>query len=191
MGKDLLTVKDFAEKAGVSVQSIYKKLAKTNNPIQRYLKVVDGVKYIEPRALEILYSPKAASAADDEEPPVVEETPPPKQAAPQQSKNSTDRILDLLEKQLEEQRRQLLEKDRQLQEKDNQIKSLLDRLEESSKIINQQQQLTAMNTQALLERNSSTASAADEAETPPPPIEVEVEQPTQKKSIWQRIFGKE
>ena len=46
MEKDLLTVKEFAELAGVSVQSIYKKLGKANNPIQRYLKVVDGVKYI-------------------------------------------------------------------------------------------------------------------------------------------------
>lgn len=66
-------------------------------------------------------------------------------------KNSTDRLLDILEQQLEEQRRQIQEKDIQIAAQNEQIKSLLARLEESSKIIDQQQKLTAMNTKALLE----------------------------------------
>ena len=144
MEKDLLTVKEFADLAGVSVQSIYKKLGKANNPIQRYLKVVDGVKYISRTALEVLYASGPAPRAEEREHTILDDE-------PQQMKNSTDRLLDILEQQLEEQRRQIQEKDIQIAAQNEQIKSLLARLEESSKIIDQQQKLTAMNTKALLE----------------------------------------
>lgn len=173
MENELLTIKDFADLAGVSVQSIYKKLRKENNPIQRYLKVVDGVKYIDRRAYEVLYSPAAVPTATNKEQPQTtveaEQTPPPK--------SSTDRILDILEQQLEEQRRQLQEKDNQIAEQNAQIKSLLARLEESSMIINQQQQLTAMNTKALMDADTAAAE-----QVPPPEVKV---------SIWKRLFGKD
>lgn len=186
MGKDWLTVKEFAELAGVSVQSIYKKLGKANNPIQRYLKVVDGVKYISYTAYEVLYSGSPAPrVAEQEQPPQMEEQP--------QVKSSTDRILDILEQQLEEQRRQLQEKDKQIAAQAEQINSLLARLEESSTIINQQQQLTAMNIKGLLAAEPTPAPATEEEppqqpevaeEMPPPP-------PPQKKGFWSRLFGKE
>lgn len=175
MENELLTIKDFADLAGVSVQSIYKKLRKENNPIQRYLKVVDGVKYIDRKAYTVLYSPAAAptteKASQIEAKADAEQTPPPK--------SSTDRILDILEQQLEEQRRQLQEKDNQIAEQNAQINSLLARLEESSRIINQQQQLTAMNTKALMKADSTTAEAE---QVPPPKV---------KASIWERLFRKD
>lgn len=186
MEKNLLTVKEFADLAGVSVQSIYKKLGKANNPIQRYLKVVDGVKYIERRAYAILYSSAPAPTAAEEAPPaIVEEQTPPQPGeseAPPPPKSSTDRILDILEQQLEEQRRQLQEKDKQIAAQADQINSLLARLEESSQIINQQQQLTAMNVKALSGGESKEEPAAvdvepqpqpqpEEKQTPPPPPE--------------------
>jgi len=144
VGEEFLTVKEFAELAGVSVQSVYKKLGKSNNPIQRYLKVVDGVKYISRTALDVLYASGPAPRAEEREQSILDDE-------PQQMKNSTDRLLDILEQQLEEQRRQIQEKDIQIAAQNEQIKSLLARLEESSKIIDQQQKLTAMNTKALLE----------------------------------------
>lgn len=175
MENELLTIKDFADLAGVSVQSIYKKLRKENNPIQRYLKVVDGVKYIDRKAYTVLYSPAAAPTVENakkiDAKADAEQAPPPK--------SSTDRILDILEQQLEEQRRQLQEKDNQIAEQNAQINSLLARLEESSRIINQQQQLTAMNTKALMDADSTAA----EAEQVPPP--------KTKISIWERLFGKD
>jgi hypothetical protein len=175
MEKQFLTVKELAELAGVSVQSIYKKLGKPNNPIQRYCKVVDGVKCIDRRALDILYN--AATVAREAE--TVE--PVPQVEEPPKSQNSTDRLLDILERQLEEQRRQLQEKDNQIAEQNKQISSLLARLEDCSRIIDQQQQLTAMNTQALLT-----------AETVEPEKETEIvePQPPQKQSFWGRLFGK-
>lgn len=200
MEKDLLTVKEFADLAGVSVQSIYKKLGKANNPIQRYLKVVDGVKYIERRAYAILYSSAPAPTAAEEAPPaIVEEQTPPQPGeseTPPPPKSSTDRILDILEQQLEEQRRQLQEKDKQIAAQADQINSLLARLEESSQIINQQQQLTAMNVKALSGGESKKEPAAVDVEpqpqpqpeekqtTPPPP-------PPEKKGFFSFFKRKE
>ena len=200
MEKNLLTVKEFADLAGVSVQSIYKKLGKANNPIQRYLKVVDGVKYIERRAYAILYSSAPAPTAAEEAPPaIVEEQTPPQPGeseAPPPPKSSTDRILDILEQQLEEQGRQLQEKDKQIAAQADQINSLLARLEESSQIINQQQQLTAMNVKALSGGESKEEPAAVDVEpqpqpqpeekqtTPPPP-------PQEKKGFFSFFKRKE
>ena len=181
MEKNLLTVKEFADLAGVSVQSIYKKLGKANNPIQRYLKVVDGVKYIERRAYAILYSSAPAPTAAEEAPPaIVEEQTPPQPGeseAPPPPKSSTDRILDILEQQLEEQRRQLQEKDKQIAAQADQINSLLARLEESSQIINQQQQLTAMNVKALSGGESKEEPAAVDVEPQPQPEEKQTTPP--------------
>ena len=181
MEKDLLTVKEFADLAGVSVQSIYKKLGKANNPIQRYLKVVDGVKYIERRAYAILYSSAPAPTAAEEAPPaIVEEQTPPQPGeseTPPPPKSSTDRILDILEQQLEEQRRQLQEKDKQIAAQTEQINSLLARLEESSQIINQQQQLTAMNVKALTGGESKEEPAAVDVEPQPQPEEKQTTPP--------------
>lgn len=192
MENDLLTIKEFAEFAGVSVQSIYKRLSKPDNPIQRYLTTVERVKYIQRKAYYVLYNPEAAPAAEDKEPqPVEQEQPQEKQEQPK-PKNSTDRILDILERQLEEQRRQLQEKDNQIAAQNEQIKSLLERLEDSTRIINQQQQLTAMNTKALL----GTDKTADEPAAPveveqEPPKQQEQTPPPQKRSFWQRLFGGE
>lgn len=215
MEKDLLTIKDFAQLAGVSVQSIYKKIGKPNNPIQRYLVVVDGLKYIRRSALDVLYSPAPASAVSLEEQP-------PQNDEPAQTKSGTDRLLDILETQLADQRRQLEEKDKQIADQSRQISQLLEQLAESTKIINQQQQLTAMNTQFLLgqpaaatgteeeppaeitdppaaaedprpvRENPPPTPAAEEEELPAAPASTgtEEEQPPRKLGFFQRIFGK-
>ena len=176
MEKDLLTIKDFAQLAGVSVQSIYKKIGKPNNPIQRYLVELNGLKYIRRAALDVLYSPAPAAAASPAE---VEEQPP-QTDEPAKTKSSTDRLLDILEQQLEDQRRQLAE---------------------NAKIINQQQQLTAMNTQFLL--GQPAAATGEEVEPPAEEAAPTQEQnaaaaapaeitpdPPQKLGFFQRIFGK-
>lgn len=215
MDKDLLTIKDFAQLAGVSVQSIYKKIGKPNNPIQRYLVVVDGLKYIRRSALDVLYSPAPASAVSLEEQPAQNDE-------PAQTKSGTDRLLDILETQLADQRRQLEEKDKQIADQSRQISQLLEQLAESTKIINQQQQLTAMNTQLLLgqpaaatgteeeppaeitdppapaedprpvRENPPPAPAAEEEELPAAPASTgtQEELPPRKLGFFQRIFGK-
>lgn len=181
MPSDVLTIKDFAELAGVSVQSIYKKLSKANNPIQRYLVVVDNVKYLRRAALDVLYSSNPAAAVENDPlPPQTEEQPP--------QKSSTDRLLDILETQLADQRRQLEEKDRQIAEQNAQINQLLEQLAENTKLINQQQQLTAMNTQYL---TAGTPAGNNEDTDPPPVAEEKIDPPPQKRSFWSRVFSRD
>ena len=215
MEKDLLTIKDFAQLAGVSVQSIYKKIGKPNNPIQRYLVELKGLKYIRRAALDVLYSPAPTAAASPAE---IEEQPP-QTDEPAKTKSSTDRLLDILETQLADQRRQLEEKDKQIADQSRQISQLLEQIAESTKIINQQQQLTAMNTQLLLGQPAAATGREEEPPAvvvePPAPAEdpgpvvveppqeaeeelpaapastgTEEEQPPQKLGFFQRIFGK-
>ena len=194
MEKDLLTIKDFAQLAGVSVQSIYKKIGKQNNPIQRYLVELNGLKYIRRAALDVLYSPAPAAT-------VFQEEQPPQNDEPPQTKSGTDRLLDILETQLADQRRQLEEKDKQIADQSRQISQLLEQLAENAKIINQQQQLTAMNTQFLL--GQPAAATGEEVEPPAEeaapaqeqnaaaaaPVEITPD-PPQKLGFFQRIFGK-
>ena len=178
MDKDFLTVKEFSELAGVSVQSIYKKLGKVNNPIQRYLKVVDGVKYISRTALEVLYNSSPATNVLHEEKKTNEQS-------------STDRILNILEKQLEEQRRQLQEKDKQIAAQIEQINSLLMRLEESSTIINQQQQLTAMNINKLGKDESYNIDNEITQQTEIKKEEIPITHTERNKGFWKLLFRKE
>ena len=142
MEQELLTIKDFAEAVGVSVQSIYKKIGKPNNPIQRYLIVVEGVKYIRREAIEFLYSPTGTQTPA---PPLAE----PRAEATQgqtAEQQRTDRLLTIMEQQLEELRKQLAEKDKTITAQAEQIGSLLERLKEDSHLLKQQTQLTAINT---------------------------------------------
>lgn len=149
MEKGYLTVKEFAERAGVSVQSVYKKIRKANNPIQPYLKKVEGVQCISERALAVLYNVDQSQGVEDH---ADQPAPLPGHSEEKaQDQTGYDRVIDILEKQLEDQRRQLEEKDRQLQAKDDQINKLMDQINNTAQLLNQQQQLMAINQTALLE----------------------------------------
>ena len=55
MKTEYLSIKDFAERAGVSQQSLYKRLNKLNNQLNNYIKLVDNQKMIDIRALQEVY----------------------------------------------------------------------------------------------------------------------------------------
>lgn len=63
MEQDLLSVKDFAARAGVSVQAIYKRLNKVDNELNKYVFVIDGQKMLDAAALS-LFADTVNSAAD-------------------------------------------------------------------------------------------------------------------------------
>lgn len=176
MEKEFLTVKEFAETMGVSVQSVYKKINKPNHPINRFLTVVNGVKLIEKGAVALFNSPSPAPTAAKEQA---------KEAA-KERQTTEERVFSLLEKQLEEQRRQLQEKDRQLEEKDKQIDALLGQLKETSKMVIQQQQLAAADKMLTAPTTSETEDGAE-------PLQQEEEktkeEPTQKKKgVLKKLF---
>lgn len=136
MSNGYITIKEYAEKAGVSVQSVYKKINGKNNPIKPYLKRLNNKWYIKETVFETL----------TEETELQEEK---KQTSPASS--SEEKLISILEAELRELREQVKEKDNQLREKDNQINTLLNQVSESIKIVNQQQTLTAITAKAAAE----------------------------------------
>ena len=63
MEQELLSVKDFAARAGVSVQAIYKRLNKVDNELNKYVFVIDGQKMLDATALS-LFADTADAPAD-------------------------------------------------------------------------------------------------------------------------------
>lgn len=150
MNKDYIGIAEFAEIAGVSVQSIYKRLKKKDNPLQPYYKEVEGKKFLRRSALLNVYGIEdpvvPLQRAIEEDQPIHEaaaEKKDPPTSDPIEKKDPTERLLDLLEQQLKEKDLQLKEKDKQIEEKDEQISSLLNRLEDITRVADQQQKLSA------------------------------------------------
>ena len=126
MENQYISVKEFAQRAGKSVQAIYKGL---NNRLNQYVKLVDNQKMLDIRALQEVYG------IDVEQP-----------IQPELTTNSTedstkDIVIEVLFEQL---KKELDVKNEQLREKDNQIAALNKRLEESHRLLDQSQQLQAM-----------------------------------------------
>lgn len=122
MKDEYISIKEFAERAGVSVQSIYKRLNGLNNPLNQYVKLVDNQKMLNISALKEIYDIE------------VEQ--------PIQPNHSTleavnDTLYDTLLKQLEV--------------KDNQIQELNERLKEAQKALSQEQQLHLLSKQHIFE----------------------------------------
>lgn len=63
MAKEYISIKEFAELAGVSQQAIYKQL---NNKLKTYLKVVDGKKSLEKSALELFKKQENSSTVEQQ-----------------------------------------------------------------------------------------------------------------------------
>lgn len=142
MNKDYLTIKEFAATVGVSQQAIYKQL---NNKLKTYLKIVDNKKMLEKSALKLFEAKENLNQVEQ-----------------QLNNKLNDKLIDMLQKELEE-------KGQQLKEKDKQIAEL-------NKALDQAQKLHAMDKQRILELEDKTA----EPEEP-------IQEPTKKK--WWK-FGK-
>lgn len=138
MENEYISVKEFAEKAGISVQAVYKGL---NNRLNQYVKLVDNQKMLNIRALQEVYGIEVEQLIK-----------------PELTTNSTEGLtnnndvmidtlleqIEVLKNELDVKNEQIKEKDKQLKEKDNQIAALNIRLEESHRLLDQQQQLQAM-----------------------------------------------
>lgn len=123
----LLTVKEFAEIAGVSVQSVYKRL---NTQLSTFVKLVENRKMLEYRALREIYGidiqPKLNEVEQIIQPSLMEKT------------------INLLEKQNEQLSKELEIKNKQIQELNN-------RLAECQTLLNQQQQLNVISEKRCIE----------------------------------------
>ena len=81
MGKDFLSIKDFAEAAGFTPQGIYKRLKDEIDELQQYCKEIDGKKFISAAALSAIFN---------------KEYKPHEQEQPKDESSSTDKVIEIL-----------------------------------------------------------------------------------------------
>lgn len=127
----LLTVKEFAEIAGVSVQSVYKRL---NNQLSTFVKLVDNRKMLEYRALREIYGIDIKPKLNEVEQPIQ----------PFVKPDLMEKTINLLEKQNEQLSKELEIKNKQIEELNN-------RLAECQTLLNQQQQLNVISEKRCIE----------------------------------------
>ena len=162
--EEYISIKEFSERANVSVQSIYKRLNGLNNPLNQYIKLVDNQKMLNIRALQEVYG-------------IEVEQPIQPNYSTYSTSDSTDKVAkevsnfggkELIEvkHQLELAELEIKHLQAQIKDKSEQIHSLHQRLEESHKLLDQQQQLCAMNQKKIEE------------------LEDKKDEPQQKKSWW-------
>lgn len=165
---DYISVAEFAELAGVSPQYIYKLLSNTLKP---YTKTINKKKMIDKEGLKLFSkynsTENSTNSTPDYQPNSTEETEDFKQNFKQDFKpNSTqqsteysttgetvNKLISLLEKQLEE-------KDKQLEMKDRQIQDLSNRLAEALELTKGQQYITVADKATQL--NNTPASNVSE-----------------------------
>lgn len=153
-----LSIKDFAQAAGVSVQSVYKRLNQVENSLNQYLNLIDGKKMLDIKALKDVYGIEVEQPVEQ----------------PLNRNSQPDSTRDTAIKALSQQLEVLQD---QIKSKDQQIEELNQRLKESMQLLDQQQKLTAIAEQKvmMLEQQST-----DQEEDP--------KEPESKKSWWKRIF---
>lgn len=132
MNDEYISIKEFAKRANVSVQSLYKRLNGLNNPLNQFIKLVDNQKMLNIKALTEIYS------IEVEQP-----------IQPNHSTYSTldstpdhlnEAVIETLLNQSEILKRELEQKNEQLKEKDRQIEKL-------QTLLDQEQQLHALTAQ--------------------------------------------
>lgn len=140
-----LTVKEFAEKAGVSVQSVYQRLNKSLKP---YFKVIKGVKYIEIKALTEVYGLKVEQGFKGD----FKENIKGFKASEEYQKDASEQVIDLLRD--------------QLRKKDEQIAELHDLLKNAHSNLNAAQIGAAIANKRCTELESKLAAIEEDVQQP-------------------------
>lgn len=145
MSDSYLSIKEFAECANVSIQSVYKRIKKSDDIIHNFIIIKDGKKLIAAAAIEQIYNINYNSINNDIEEEAKEEP-------------LYNDIISILKEQIEQQKREI-------EFKNKQIDNLMIQLKESSKretnyqtLLNQQQQLTATEKQKILQLENKASA---------------------------------
>lgn len=152
--KENLTIKEFAELAKVSPQSIYKRLKKVDNPIQAYIIYQDDQILLDKSALKELYKVEVEQTTTQpslkvEQPYQVESenahTPTEKthENKENESQTASHKVIEILREQIKIQREEI-------QDKNKVIADLNQRLADSQKMLDQQQKLSMADKQQIL-----------------------------------------
>lgn len=142
MDKDLISIKELAQEVGVSVQSIYKRINRKNDKIQPYLNQVNGKIFISKKAIDELYKTSELNRdlnqveKDYKIPAIVND------------QESLSKVIDILNE-------QILAYRKELEVKDKQIENLTELMKSNAQMLNQQQQLSLMDKQKILQLESA------------------------------------
>lgn len=147
---ETLSIKDFAEVAKVSPQSIYKRLKKLDNPLQAYVVKEGDQIMLQKIALKELYNievdltttqpslkveqPKTEDKETQENATKVNE---------EQEQTASFKVIQILREQIEAQRKDIENKNKQIEELNN-------RLAETTQLLDQQQKLSLADKKQLL-----------------------------------------
>jgi transcriptional regulator with XRE-family HTH domain len=151
VNKELLSIQEFAEAAGVSKQAIYKRL---NNQLKPFIQLVDGKKMLSNKALSEVYGveveQKFNHALNN-------------QGQPNQP---LDAVISMLQKELEAKNAQLEAKDRQIEELQAALKREQELHTSAQRLHDQAQQLHLSSIAQLGEPNSEEQPAVTVEEPP-------------------------
>ena len=120
MKEEYLSISEFAKRAGVSVQAVYKRLGKD---LQPWLRVENGKKTLNSKALQVFSGEKSSTEVE--------------------SVDALKKALELIADQNETLKAELAIKNEQIREQSRQIAEISERLKESHLLIDHQQKLTA------------------------------------------------
>lgn len=158
--EELLTVQEFAEKAGVSVQAVYKRL---NNSLNPYIQLVEGRKMIKLSALADVYGIEVEQPVKPFVQPIQ----------PELNEENSSSEVDFLRKQVEQLQAELLAERQHSRELAGRVADLAEKVvvltDQAQKL-----QLAQMNPQ-ISEQNKE--------------VEKEPEPETIKKSWWKSLFS--
>ena len=184
MEQQYLTVKQFAERAGVSTQRVYQLLTKS---LQEFTKTEHGKKYISIEGLRVFEKDPLQDLAKDLQSDLPSTC---KEETPGEIVSLLQSTLDLLQQQLTEKDKQISSLLEQIKTKDKQIGDLTERLTAAQALhagtLREHLETApeARQSRGADEDNTGGAAAADqstEGDQAPLP---------EKKSLFQRIFGR-
>lgn len=166
--QEYISIKEFAERAGVSPQAIYKRLNQVGNQLINYIKPVGNQRMLNIRALQDIYGIEVDNQNQPVEQQVVNFS------QPDQMQNQ----IRVLQEQLNVKDQQLREQAEQEQKKDEQIRMLQEQLIEQDQrhheqiqtmqeLLSQEQKLHLLSVQRVQELEDQAA--------------------VQHESIWQRF----
>lgn len=159
MMDEWITVKEFADRAGISVQAVYKQL---NKKLKPYLTVMNGTKMLNIKALEEVYG----KTEQQETQPVKQEM--------------NEKLLNQLIAQLEEKDRQINELHRLLASKDMQLTECLHTVQ----MLEDRQ-----NTEQQEEQKEQAVEPDRTEDEEIKPVSTESTEKNEKKTWWKRFFG--
>ena len=186
METEYLSIKDFAKRAGVSQQSLYKRLNKLNNQLNNYIKLIDNQKMIDIRALQEVYGVEVEQPIQ----PFIQPVEQPIQPNFDSILSQNQQMIDMLKEQLEAKDKQI----ENLQATNNELvkqKNEMEKQHHDEKMELLENLKLAQMLQANAEKKVLQLEESKQEPVDPMQEVVEPDEPpTPPKGFWAKIFKK-